>query len=274
MTSFKAIGKEIFVVCITIIFITVMIMSNSNKVYTKVETNKVSGVVMKSDGVNIGVVASEEIGNKAIEIVKERYLAKTKVKGIKTVVVNNKITYEKTTCNESEIYSAEDLSNKIIENNNNKNNVISFTIVKESEAMPVISSPREKLVALNSSLHTPTVGWLTSYFGVRDGIMHKGIDVAANLGTPIEAALDGIVSFSGIQNGYGKVVKIDHGNGMETIYAHCNKLYVNKGETIKKGTHIADVGSTGDSTGPHLHFEVKVNGNPVDPLKYGSKNQY
>lgn len=274
MTSFKAIGKEIFVVCITIIFITVMIMSNSNKVYTKVETNKVSGVVMKSDGVNIGVVASEEIGNKAIEIVKERYLAKTKVKGIKTVVVNNKITYEKTTCNESEIYSAEDLSNKIIENNNNKNNVISFTIVKESEAMPVISSPREKLVALNSSLHTPTVGWLTSYFGVRDGIMHKGIDVAANLGTPIEAALDGTVSFSGIQNGYGKVVKIDHGNGMETIYAHCNKLYVNKGETIKKGTHIADVGSTGDSTGPHLHFEVKVNGNPVDPLKYGSKNQY
>ncbi|MPM44237.1 hypothetical protein SDC9_90915 [bioreactor metagenome] len=274
MTSFKAIGKEIFVVCITIIFITVMIMSNSNKVYTKVETNKVSGVVMKSDGVNIGVVASEEIGNKAIEIVKERYLAKTKVKGIKTVVVNNKITYEKTTCNESEIYSAEDLSNKIIENNNNKNNVISFTIVKESEAMPVISSPREKLVALNSSLHTPTVGWLTSYFGVRDGIMHKGIDVAANLGTPIEAALDGTVSFSGIQNGYGKVVKIDHGNGMETIYAHCNKLYVNTGDTIKKGMHIADVGSTGDSTGPHLHFEVKVNGNPVDPLKYGSKNQY
>lgn len=274
MTSFKAIGKEIFVVCITIIFITVMIMSNSNKVYTKVETNKVSGVVMKSDGVNIGVVASEEIGNKAIEIVKERYLAKTKVKGIKTVVVNNKITYEKTTCNESEIYSAEALSNKIIENNNNKNNVISFTIVKESEAMPVVSSPKEKLVTLNSSLHTPTVGWLTSYFGVRDGIMHKGIDVAANLGTPIEAALDGKVSFSGIQNGYGKVVKIDHGNGMETIYAHCNKLYVNAGETIKKGTHIADVGSTGDSTGPHLHFEVKVNGNPVDPLKYGSKNQY
>ncbi|MPM99592.1 hypothetical protein SDC9_146784 [bioreactor metagenome] len=130
------------------------------------------------------------------------------------------------------------------------------------------------MVTLNSALHTPTIGWLTSSFGVRDGVMHKGIDLAANLGTPVEAALDGKVSFSGILKGYGKVVKVNHGNGMETIYAHCNKLYVNSGEEVKRGDHIADVGSTGDSTGPHLHFEVKINGNPVDPLKYGNNKQY
>ncbi|WP_291569937.1 M23 family metallopeptidase [Clostridium sp. UBA4548] len=280
MVNIKSISKEIFIVIVTIIFITLMIMSNSNKIYTgaadnKVTSNEVDGLIMKSDGVEVGVVNNEEVGNKAIEIVKERYLAKAKISEIKTVIINNKITYEKITCDENQLNTAETLSNKIVEyNNNNKKNIVSFTIVKESKAVPVISSVRNKMVTLNSALHTPTIGWLTSSFGVRDGVMHKGIDLAANLGTPVEAALDGKVSFSGTLKGYGKVVKVDHGNGMETIYAHCNKLYVNSGEEVKRGDHIADVGSTGDSTGPHLHFEVKINGNPVDPLKYGSNKQY
>lgn len=280
MVNIKSISKEIFIVIVTIIFITLMIMSNSNKIYTgavsnKVTSNEVDGLIMKSDGIEVGVVNNEEVGNKAIEIVKERYLAKAKISEMKTVIINNKITYEKITCDENQLNTAETLSNKIVEyNNNNKKNIISFTIVKESKAVPVISSGGNKMVTLNSALHTPTIGWLTSSFGVRDGVMHKGIDLAANLGTPVEAALDGKVSFSGILKGYGKVVKINHGNGMETIYAHCNKLYVNSGEEVKKGDHIADVGSTGDSTGPHLHFEVKINGNPVDPLKYGNNKQY
>ncbi len=280
MVNIKSISKEIFIVIVTIIFITLMIMSNSNKIYTgaasnKVTSNEVDGLIMKSDGIEVGVVNNEEVGNKAIEIVKERYLAKAKISEIKTVIINNKITYEKITCDENQLNTAETLSNKIVEyNNNNKKNIVSFTIVKESKAVPVISSVGNKMVTLNSALHTPTIGWLTSSFGVRDGVMHKGIDLAANLGTPVEAALDGKVSFSGILKGYGKVVKVNHGNGMETIYAHCNKLYVNSGEEVKRGDHIADVGSTGDSTGPHLHFEVKINGNPVDPLKYGNNKQY
>lgn len=280
MVNIKSISKEIFIVIVTIIFITLMIMSNSNKIYTgtasnKVTSNEVDGLIMKSDGIEVGVVNNEEVGNKAIEIVKERYLARAKISEIKTVIINNKITYEKITCDENQLNTAETLSNKIVEyNNNNKKNIISFTIVKESKAVPVISSVGNKMVTLNSALHTPTIGWLTSSFGVRDGVMHKGIDLAANLGTPVEAALDGKVSFSGILKGYGKVVKVNHGNGMETIYAHCNKLYVNSGEEVKRGDHIADVGSTGDSTGPHLHFEVKINGNPVDPLKYANNKQY
>jgi len=280
MVNIKSISKEIFIVIVTIIFITLMIMSNSNKIYTgatsnKVTSNEVDGLIMKSDRIEVGVVNNEEVGNKAIEIVKERYLAKAKISEIKTVIINNKITYEKITCDENQLNTAETLSNKIVEyNNNNKKNIVSFTIVKESKAVPVISSVGNKMVTLNSALHTPTIGWLTSSFGVRDGVMHKGIDLAANLGTPVEAALDGKVSFSGILKGYGKVVKVNHGNGMETIYAHCNKLYVNSGEEVKRGDHIADVGSTGDSTGPHLHFEVKINGNPVAPLKYGNNKQY
>lgn len=275
MVNIKSISKEIFIVIVTIIFITLMIMSNSNKIYTGAASNEVDGLIMKSDGIEVGVVNNEEVGNKAIEIVKERYLAKAKISEIKTVIINNKITYEKITCDENQLNTAETLSNKIVEyNNNNKKNIVSFTIVKESKAVPVISSVGNKMVTLNSALHTPTIGWLTSSFGVRDGVMHKGIDLAANLGTPVEAALDGKVSFSGILKGYGKVVKVNHGNGMETIYAHCNKLYVNSGEEVKRGDHIADVGSTGDSTGPHLHFEVKINGNPVDPLKYGNNKQY
>ena len=114
----------------------------------------------------------------------------------------------------------------------------------------------------------PTRGRLTSRFGLRWGRLHKGIDIAARIGAPVYAADGGKVVFSGTQGAYGRIIVIDHGGGTQTAYAHNSKLLVSRGQRVHKGQKIAEVGNTGRSTGPHLHFEVRKNGSPVNPLKY------
>ena len=117
----------------------------------------------------------------------------------------------------------------------------------------------------------PVSGIITSRFGNRESIRsygHTGLDIAAPAGTPIKAAADGTVTFSGYSGGYGYVVKMSHGNGIETYYGHCSALYVSAGEKVEAGDTIAAVGSTGNSTGNHLHFEVRVNGSEVNPQNY------
>ena len=117
----------------------------------------------------------------------------------------------------------------------------------------------------------PVTGRITSRFGAVESIRdhtHKGIDIAATRGTPILATASGTVTFAGWSSGYGYLVKINHGNGVETYYGHCSKLYVSAGDTVEAGEQIAAVGSTGNSTGNHLHFEVRVNGNEVNPQNY------
>lgn len=127
----------------------------------------------------------------------------------------------------------------------------------------------DKAVSANKvALAPPCEGIVTSKFGIRSGKMHKGIDIANNSGSPIYAALDGVVTYSGWMEGYGNVVKIDHSNGVETLYAHCKLLRVKVGDTVKQGQLIADMGSTGRSTGPHVHFEVRVNGENQNPANY------
>lgn len=117
-------------------------------------------------------------------------------------------------------------------------------------------------------------GWLSSYFGVRADpftghlARHEGIDIAGKLGTKILTVASGVVTWSGDRYGYGNLVEINHGNGYVTRYGHNSKLLVKVGETVKKGQAIALMGSTGRSTGPHVHFEVWRNGHVVDPLKY------
>lgn len=129
---------------------------------------------------------------------------------------------------------------------------------------------------------TPTIlpsnGWITSYFGHRLSPyagrikMHEGLDIGAPYGAPIIAPADGVITFSGLKAGFGKFVQIDHGYGIETLYAHSQKLLVKKGDKIKRGELLAKVGSTGYSTGPHLHYEVRVNGIAVDPLYFVLQN--
>lgn len=114
----------------------------------------------------------------------------------------------------------------------------------------------------------PVQGVLTSPYGMRWGRLHEGIDIGAPSGTPIYAAAAATVIYSGWQGGYGNLVVLDHGNGIATAYGHQSQIAVSNGQTVAQGQVIGYVGSTGHSTGPHLHFEVRVNGTPVDPLSY------
>lgn len=120
----------------------------------------------------------------------------------------------------------------------------------------------------------PVKGWLTSTFGYRSSPftgrreMHKGLDIATRSGTPIIAPADGLVVFSGREGGFGNMIIIDHGYGITTRYGHCSALDAKLGQKIKRGDVIARVGNTGRSTGPHVHYEVAVNGVPVNPSRY------
>ncbi len=120
----------------------------------------------------------------------------------------------------------------------------------------------------------PARGWFTSRFGYRvdpftgKTDVHLGLDVAAAPGTPVMATADGVVSYIGYEAGYGKIIAIDHGFGVRTRYAHNSQIYVELGQKVKRRDVISAVGSTGRSSGPHVHYEVRVNDVPVDPINY------
>ena len=121
----------------------------------------------------------------------------------------------------------------------------------------------------------PTTGWLSSQFTssrfhpiLHENRPHEGIDVTAPTGTPIVAPATGIVVTAGNDKGFGLSVEIDHGNGIRTRFAHCSRLAVRTGQRVTRGQLIAAVGMTGLATAPHLHYEIHVNGKPVDPLTY------
>lgn len=120
----------------------------------------------------------------------------------------------------------------------------------------------------SGQLGWPVAGPVTSGFGSRWGRMHEGIDVAVGSETPVHAAAGGTVVYAGWISGYGNIVVIDHGNGLSTAYAHNSSLLVGQGATVNGGSVVALSGNTGHSTGPHVHFEVRVNGVPADPLGY------
>ena len=142
-----------------------------------------------------------------------------------------------------------------------------------NEAYDSASSQRARYQALPSIM--PTKGWLTSAFArerehpiLHLARPHEGIDLSAKMGMDIEAPAAGVVTQVSWVEGYGNMLTIDHGYGLVTRYAHCSKILVVRGQRVKRGQQVAKVGNTGLSTGPHLHYEVWVNGRPVNPMKY------
>lgn len=140
------------------------------------------------------------------------------------------------------------------------------SLVKELEK-------RQNILAATPAIR-PARGWVTSRFGYRKSPFtnrrefHKAFDVSAPKGTPVVAPANGVVSFAGPRGAYGKMLKIDHGHGISTVYGHLNKFLKKRGEHVKRGDLVAQIGNTGRSTGPHLHYEVRVNNIPVNPEKY------
>ncbi len=142
------------------------------------------------------------------------------------------------------------------------------TVTNKVDTSYKVSSSK---VNLGISLIKPISGIITSRFGASSRIRvsnHTGLDISASTGTPIKAAASGTVTFSGRKGSYGNMVVLSHENGVQTYYGHCSKLYVSAGQTVSQGDIIAAVGSTGNSTGPHLHLEIRVNGVAYNPQNY------
>jgi len=151
-----------------------------------------------------------------------------------------------------------------------------YDFLRSADAMLLLSNPGRRL---NSHASIPDLwpvdGRLIGSFGPRQDPfvgegeeIHKGVDISGEVGTPVHVTADGIVRFAETENGFGRLVVVDHGGGVETWYAHMSKLFVHTGEEVRRGELIGAVGMTGRVTAPHLHYEVHVNGRPVNPYHY------
>lgn len=151
-----------------------------------------------------------------------------------------------------------------------KKTVVQTTTTYKNTPSSGFSTSRNTTTAKNLGISfiKPVSGVLTSRFGARWGRTHTGVDIGASTGTTVKAANGGTVIFSGWKGTLGKLIVISHGNGIQTYYGHCSSLLVSAGETVSAGQAIAKVGSTGRSTGPHLHFEIRVNGSAINPQSY------
>ena len=176
---------------------------------------------------------------------------------------------------------------KVIQEGVNGKQVVTARITRENGEIvdkdvletEVIQKPVKKIVvkgtkklpktAPTGTFIMPVSGYtLTSEFGWRWGRNHDGIDLACSTGTPIHASDGGTVVYAGWYSGYGLFIEIDHGGGIHSRYGHCNEINVNKGDKVYQGQKIGEVGNTGNSYGSHCHFEITVNGTPVDPFGY------
>jgi len=149
---------------------------------------------------------------------------------------------------------------------------ISIQISEKTELHKFLEN-QKSLLASTPSIW-PTRGWTSSRFGNRvspftnEKEFHRGIDISTRMNTPINAPADGVISLTGRDYAIGKMLYIDHGHGVKTKYGHLSKILVKKGQYVKRGQEIALVGDSGRTTGPHLHYEVHLNGLPVNPLRY------
>ena len=192
------------------------------------------------------------------------------------------------------LFLSGDLNSYLANNNEagNKNGIDQVLTLAEfyQEIIRDSKTPTKRKLKINSNSHktlesaaemiestplgSPVVGQITSNFGKRSSpfsgrvSFHSGVDISIPQGTPVVASADGIVKFSGRKGGYGKIVQIQHPNGKETRYAHLSKVDVLPGRKVKRGQRIGAVGSTGQSTGPHLHYEIRKDGVAIDPKPF------
>ena len=141
-------------------------------------------------------------------------------------------------------------------------------VVKVTRRISTSMTPDYASTPLGIALIRPVSGIITSRFGPRRSGTHTGLDIATSIGTPIHAAASGVVDYADWRGSYGKMVSIRHNGSVQTYYCHCSALYVSVGQSVQQGEVIAAVGSTGNSTGPHLHLEIRVNGAPRNPQNY------
>ena len=228
------------------------------------------------DGENKTYVASMDEAQKIIDELKEEYEKKyTQKLGILQVFSDN---YE-----EISSVSTKKAKQSIAKELKETKKADDIKIAKEKaqeQARKAAAASKVTKISKVSNLNgiqftvKPVSGTITSRFGYRSSpggvgsTNHKGLDIAAQNGTSIYAAAAGIVEYSGYNGAFGKLVIINHGNGVKTYYAHCSSLNVSKGQKVEAGTNIAAVGKSGTATGYHLHFEVRVNGTSVNPQNY------
>lgn len=227
--------------------------TNENEIFTQIQESAITTYRLYAVAVNDeqrNVVNSKEEAELAVENLKQEYSDK---------IENLNITVQ-------EVFT-QDINTPTVE-------VASVVTNLEEEFEEQIAIQKEKEASTFNGVYfsvKPVSGNITSRFGARESIRthaHKGMDIAAPRGTPIKASADGKISYSGWMGGYGNLIIIDHGNGIQTYYGHCSKLYAKVGEQVTAGDVIAAVGSTGNSTGNHLHFEIRKNGTQINPQKY------
>lgn len=168
---------------------------------------------------------------------------------------------------ESELKSAIEELMKTVDARDEYQSVVEAKILQQSVLKDMLPNSSPVRAGYNSSSY----GWRIDPFNGHKAF-HEGLDFPANTGAPILAAADGIVIAAEQTPDYGNIVKINHGSGLETRYAHASKILVKVGDRVTKGQQVALVGNTGRSTGPHLHYEIRLNGNALDPRQYLHKN--
>lgn len=212
-------------------------------------------------------------------IVKPYFTVVTVEKATQKEPIQFGIKYEKTNAlyqGEEKIktkgtYGTKEIKKELIEENGIEiaSNLVSEKVVAEPQSQIVLKGTKGLSAYLGTGdIGNPTRGSLSSFFGGRWGKQHQGIDIRGKMGTSIYAVDSGVIVFSGRDGAYGNKIIIDHGKGLTTVYAHCSQLYVDKGQKVDTGEKIASMGDTGNATGVHLHFEVRKNGVPQNPLEY------
>ncbi len=213
--------------------------------------SEIKSDVQSEVDLNLGIIEVYETNNSATEIENAKNIL-TEYKVAKITEYQNKKAEEERIAKEAAEKSARAARAK------------SF-----ASSSTATSAPTGNLNGL--ALATPVNGSISSRFGSRSGSRssaHTGLDISTPLGTGIRPVTAGTVTYAGWKGTYGNLIIIDHGNGVQSYYAHCNALYVSAGQAVSANTTIGEVGSTGNSTGPHLHLEIRINGTPVNPQNY------